>query len=121
CDGLKTGYFKAGGYSIIASVQRDGRRIIAVLLGCPTREGRDRTAKELIAKGFTSLPPPPPPQISRPVAPSNTVRNLQPVSQAPDPRKSAAGTWGWVFNACFILAGAVIVLIIGISIGNRSR
>lgn len=121
CDGLKTGYFKAGGFSIVASVQREGRRIIAVVLGSPTREGRDRTAKELIAKCFMNLPPPPLPQIVRPVALSNTVHVLQPVAPAPDLKRNTSGTWRWIINACFIIVGAIIVLIIGIRIGNRGR
>lgn len=56
CDGLKTGYFKAGGFSISASAQRNGRRVIAVVTGCKSRQTRDDKARELLAYGFMNLP-----------------------------------------------------------------
>jgi D-alanyl-D-alanine carboxypeptidase (penicillin-binding protein 5/6) len=52
CDGLKTGYFRAAGYSIAATASRGDRRVIAVVLGSVSRETRDAKAKELLAKGF---------------------------------------------------------------------
>jgi D-alanyl-D-alanine carboxypeptidase (penicillin-binding protein 5/6) len=73
CDGLKTGYFYAGGFSIAATAQRDGRRVIAVVLGSKDKNVRDAKAAELIEKGFSRLPPlPPPPPVVEPV-PSETV------------------------------------------------
>ena len=113
CDGLKTGYFTAGGFSIVATVQRGGRRIVAVLLGCPTREGRDKTAEELIAKGFMSLPPAPLPQVA------------QPVAAAPEPpaKEVTAGPKHRTAKTVLMIAGAAIVLVavlgIGIRIGSR--
>lgn len=56
CDGLKTGYFSLAGYSLAATVERNGRRIIAVVLGSEQRVVRDVTTKELIEKGFAALP-----------------------------------------------------------------
>jgi D-alanyl-D-alanine carboxypeptidase (penicillin-binding protein 5/6) len=52
CDGFKTGYFKAGGYSTAVTAERDGVRLIAVVLGSPTREGRDAQAAQLLSRGF---------------------------------------------------------------------
>ncbi len=52
CDGLKTGYNDAGGYSIITTAQQDGRRIIAVVAGCKESKTRDSTAQELMKKAF---------------------------------------------------------------------
>jgi D-alanyl-D-alanine carboxypeptidase (penicillin-binding protein 5/6) len=52
CDGLKTGYFKAGGFSIVSTAQRNGRRVIAVVVGCADRKVRDATAMDLLSKGF---------------------------------------------------------------------
>jgi D-alanyl-D-alanine carboxypeptidase (penicillin-binding protein 5/6) len=63
CDGLKTGYFYAGGFSTTATAQRDGRRVIAVVLGSKDKNVRDAKAAELIEKGFARLPPLPPPVI----------------------------------------------------------
>jgi len=62
CDGLKTGYFKAGGYSIAATARRRGVRFIAVVMGARQRPVRDAKARELLAAAFSSvvLPPPTP-------------------------------------------------------------
>ncbi|MDD3181174.1 MAG: D-alanyl-D-alanine carboxypeptidase [Opitutaceae bacterium] len=54
CDGLKTGYYSAAGFSLAASVERDGRRIITVVLGSAERVPRDVKTKELIEHGFAS-------------------------------------------------------------------
>ena len=71
CDGLKTGYFKLGGYSIVASASRRGTRFLAIVLGSKTRQERDAKARELLTKAFSStiLPPPTPdhPSVARPV------------------------------------------------------
>ena len=57
CDGLKTGYFYAGGFSTTVTAQRDGRRVIAVILGCKDSKVRDAKAAEWIEGGFAKLPP----------------------------------------------------------------
>ncbi len=59
CDGFKTGWYERAGYSLAATVQRDGRRIIAVILGCPQRKLRDAITRRLIDRGFAALPPAP--------------------------------------------------------------
>ena len=56
CDGLKTGFFTQGGFSLVATAQRGGRRVVAVLLGCADRKARDKKAAELLSKGFAALP-----------------------------------------------------------------
>lgn len=61
CDGLKTGYFSAGGFSITATAQREGRRVITVILGSKDKHVRDAKAAEWIESGFAKLPPLPPP------------------------------------------------------------
>jgi D-alanyl-D-alanine carboxypeptidase (penicillin-binding protein 5/6) len=58
CDGLKTGYYAVAGYSIAATAARNGRRVIAVVLGSLDRKVRDAKATELLAKGFLALPAP---------------------------------------------------------------
>lgn len=59
CDGFKTGYFKAAGFSIVATARRGGVRIIAVVLGSLDRKVRDARAAELIAIGFSKVAPRP--------------------------------------------------------------
>jgi D-alanyl-D-alanine carboxypeptidase (penicillin-binding protein 5/6) len=56
CDGLKTGWYAKAGYSITVTVQRGGRRVIAVILGSPQRMLRDNAATRLIERGFAALP-----------------------------------------------------------------
>jgi len=71
CDGLKTGFFSAGGFSLAATAERNGRRLIAVVLGSEQRVTRDVKARELLERGFTSLPPAPLPaaKAAAPAAP----------------------------------------------------
>ncbi len=53
CDGFKTGYFKAAGFSIAATAKRGGVRIIAIVMGSEDRKVRDAKAAEFLAKGFS--------------------------------------------------------------------
>ncbi|MDD5673450.1 MAG: hypothetical protein PHC61_04760 [Chitinivibrionales bacterium] len=62
CDGLKTGYFKQAGYSILATAGRNNARVITVVLGAAKGPdyrhpggGRDAKAAELMIKGFAAL------------------------------------------------------------------
>ena len=64
CDGFKTGYFRAGGFSIAATATKKDHRAIAVVLGAADGKVRDAKAKEMLTKGLmklvTNAPPPPP-------------------------------------------------------------
>ncbi len=51
-DGLKTGWFKAAGYHIIATAYRDQDRFIAVVLGAQSVRLRETVAQQLINYGF---------------------------------------------------------------------
>lgn len=59
CDGLKTGYFEAAGFSIAATAKRGGNRVIAIVMGSKDRKVRDAKTAELLGKGFALLPPKP--------------------------------------------------------------
>jgi D-alanyl-D-alanine carboxypeptidase len=48
-DGIKTGYTSASGYNLVTSLQRDGRYIVAVVMGGNTSASRDEHMRELIA------------------------------------------------------------------------
>lgn len=54
-DGIKTGYTRASGFNLVSSVQRDGRRVIAVVLGGKTAQSRDAHMVKLLDRGFTKL------------------------------------------------------------------
>lgn len=49
-DGLKTGYYSAAGFNIVATAQKDGLRLIVAVLGGPSAKIRDRVAIEKFKK-----------------------------------------------------------------------
>jgi D-alanyl-D-alanine carboxypeptidase len=51
-DGIKTGFTCGSGYNLIASAQRDGRRLIGVLLGSHTNFERHTEMGRLLDAGF---------------------------------------------------------------------
>jgi D-alanyl-D-alanine carboxypeptidase (penicillin-binding protein 5/6) len=55
CDGLKTGYHKIGGWSLAATAERNGQRVVAVVLGSPDKATRNATVRKLLDKGFAAL------------------------------------------------------------------
>jgi D-alanyl-D-alanine carboxypeptidase len=51
-DGIKTGYTCASGYNLAASATRNGRRIIAIVLGESSSNARTARAAALLESGF---------------------------------------------------------------------
>lgn len=51
-DGMKTGYVCASGYNIVVSAKRNGRKIVAVVLGGRTGAERNARAAKLLDHGF---------------------------------------------------------------------
>lgn len=49
-DGIKTGYTRASGFNLVTSVNRDGRHLIAVVMGGRTAASRDGQMRQLIAR-----------------------------------------------------------------------
>jgi len=54
-DGMKTGFTCASGYNVVASATRDGRRLVAIVLGAANRQRRSERAADLIEAGFAYL------------------------------------------------------------------
>jgi D-alanyl-D-alanine carboxypeptidase len=54
-DGIKTGYTRASGFNLVSSVERNGRRVIAVVFGGKTAKSRDRHMVKLLNRSFTKL------------------------------------------------------------------
>ncbi|MAL08692.1 MAG: D-alanyl-D-alanine carboxypeptidase [Maricaulis sp.] len=54
-DGMKTGYIRASGFNIAVTAERDGHRIVAVVMGGPTAASRDAHAEELVNAAFRSF------------------------------------------------------------------
>ena len=51
-DGMKTGFICASGFNLVATATRDGRRLIAVVLGAPSSSVRAYKAAKLLEQGF---------------------------------------------------------------------
>lgn len=51
-DGIKTGFINASGFNLTASAQRNGKRLIVVVMGGPNRHWRDKRVAELFEKHF---------------------------------------------------------------------
>lgn len=53
-DGMKTGYTCPSGFNLIATATRQGRSLLAVVIGEPTVEARADKAANLLAHGFAT-------------------------------------------------------------------
>lgn len=53
-DGMKTGFVCASGFNLIGSATRDGRTLVAVVLGEKSQVGRAEKAADLLASGFSA-------------------------------------------------------------------
>ncbi len=51
-DGLKTGYTGAAGFCVTATAIQKGKRLISVVMGCPTDKGRATETTRLLSFGF---------------------------------------------------------------------
>jgi D-alanyl-D-alanine carboxypeptidase len=51
-DGMKTGFICASGYNVVASATRNGRRLIAIVLGAYSGAVRSQKAAQLFERGF---------------------------------------------------------------------
>ena len=54
-DGIKTGYIRASGYNLVASAQRDKRRVIGVVIGDRSPLTRNARMAELLDRGFETI------------------------------------------------------------------
>jgi len=55
-DGMKTGYTCDAGYNLVASATRNGRTMVAVVLGSTSVGERTDEAADLLAQGFSTPP-----------------------------------------------------------------
>ncbi|WP_085909403.1 D-alanyl-D-alanine carboxypeptidase [Kiloniella majae] len=85
-DGIKTGYTRASGFNLVASVVRNNRRLIGVVFGGKTGRSRDRHMKEILDKSFKRVGIT---QVAKlPVAPKRNPRRESVFVSAPPPPKS---------------------------------
>lgn len=55
CDGIKTGFTAASGFNLLSSAERNGHRLIAVVLGGNSIKSRDLRVMQLLNTGFSKL------------------------------------------------------------------
>src|SRR5713101_2415914 len=77
-DGMKTGFICASGFNLVASATRDGKRLIAVVLGAPSSAARAMKAAQLLERGFNSNG-----GLQWLMPSLGTVEALQPINAAP--------------------------------------
>ncbi len=51
-DGLKTGHTEDAGYCLVASADREGMRLVSVVLGTNSKSARERETQKLLAWGY---------------------------------------------------------------------
>jgi len=54
-DGIKTGFTNASGFNLMASAERDGKRVVAVMLGGSSSQSRDEHVRDLLEAAFATL------------------------------------------------------------------
>jgi D-alanyl-D-alanine carboxypeptidase len=87
-DGLKTGYIRASGYNVATSAVRNGRRIIAVVMGGRSAYKRDIQMMGLLDQGFALAATQPKTQVASATLPQ------PPVAASAQTAKTSAKTVG---------------------------
>lgn len=88
-DGIKTGYTRAAGFSLVSSAQRGNRRVIVAMMGGKSSASRNAEVARLMDLGFAGMPatarlvPPTPVRI--------TVAAASPAKTAPAAVAKASG------------------------------
>lgn len=90
-DGIKTGYIRASGYNLVASVKRGNKRLIGVIFGGNNSRHRNQKMRKLLDKGFK--------KISKPLKIASTSKfsskNKKPLSENRRTKKIRPHrTWG---------------------------
>ena len=76
-DGMKTGFICASGFNLVATATRNGKQLIAVVLGAPSGGARAVKAAELLEGGFAQNP------LGWLTPALGTVDNLTPINADP--------------------------------------
>jgi D-alanyl-D-alanine carboxypeptidase (penicillin-binding protein 5/6) len=131
CDGFRTGYFKAAGFSIVATAKRKGVRLIVVVLGSKDRKVRDAKATELLTKGFSKVPARAEEEVTLepivkkalPVIQPEKAEKVMPVVEKQEPvgelKKTALTDNGWIMFFFGISVGLLPFLFLVISRTKR--
>lgn len=88
-DGLKTGYTASAGYCLSATAQRNGKRVIVVVMGSPSIKARDNRVIEMLEEAFAKIPVGSPDFVGS-EKPKVIGVDTAPIGQAPEGKKEAA-------------------------------
>jgi D-alanyl-D-alanine carboxypeptidase (penicillin-binding protein 5/6) len=134
CDGFKTGYFNAAGFSIAATAKKNNVRAIAVVMGSPASKERDKHARALLSKGLMDLlqnqpaTPPPAPAVVEKESVAEKESAVEEESAAEEAEADAPETETDyvkiprnIFNIAITLNAVVIVLLAASLYIGRSR
>lgn len=88
-DGIKTGFINASGFNLVASAERDGRRIYGVVFGGQSAQSRNNRMVELLDYGFAHLQPVPD---TPAFAPARGGQGAVLIAAAPPPSAATAVT-----------------------------
>ncbi len=93
-DGIKTGYTRASGFNLTASVHRGNKHLVAVVLGGKTGSQRDAAMRALLDKNFAaaSSTKPTPEQLVAALVPPTAASQPAPQAPAPQPVKPEVAT-----------------------------
>jgi len=110
-DGLKTGWFRAAGFSIVVTAERNGRRIFVVVAGSEGTRGkvRDRVATELVNRAFMMLPPLPPPPPPAPATNVVTATQQPEANGGGQPSETPEKKGGSNMRTLAVVLGAVVL------------
>ena len=108
CDGLKTGYFRAAGFSIAATARKKDVRAIVVVLGSVSSKERDKHARLLLSKGLMEILMNPPA-----VAVVEAENSDQEIEYVRIPKRT--------FNVAVTLNTAIIILLFAALYFQRSK
>ena len=122
-DGMKTGFVCNSGYNLVASAARNGRRLIAVILGAPNSQTRSSLARNLLKDGLSQSPSSTHPRLAQipddalgAIVPADLTTSVCKKKQAPSAiRAHELAGWGISFgnydtyqNADMALRGRLI-------------
>ena len=100
-DGFKTGFTRASGYNLVISAARDGRRIIAVVLGGASNKARNAHMQDLVERSFVTI------GVNSPlsIAPIQLASTKRKVVKEPVPKKRTVKTASAAIPAVVRLRG----------------
>ena len=53
--GMKTGFICPSGYNLVGAIERDGKRVVSIVLGARSGVKRDKASKQLLEDGYDEL------------------------------------------------------------------